>query len=258
MGAYLKLIRLPSFLFMLLQATPRAGVGELPIGVVNHWQYYNNAGWVAFQNRDFVSAEKKFNAGIKILSPYQKDCQPLLARSYTDLARALSSQKKFAAAEPWAKRALQINESDPRIKAAKEYQSLMLLAQIERDLHRDKDAEPLLKRALALQKQALGPDHYQVALTLEDLAGVLDRLGNYPEAERFYSRAIAIHEKINPAENLALADALERYSAYLRRMNRPEAAESNEFRARTIRSTYAALRAKSTKNQSGPGSQQPN
>jgi tetratricopeptide (TPR) repeat protein len=258
MGPHLKLTKLPSFLFLLLQATPRGGVGELPMGVVSHWQYYNNAGWISFQNGNFADAAKKFNAGIKILNPYQKDCQPLMARSYADLARALSSQKKFAEAEPWAKRALQINESDPRIRAAKEFQSLILLAQIERDLHHDKEAEPLFKRALALQKQALGADHYQVALTLEDLAAVLDHLGNYPEAERFYRRAIVIHEKINPAENLALADALERYSAYLKRMNRPDAAESYEFRARTIRSTYAALRAKSTKNQSGLGSQQPN
>jgi tetratricopeptide (TPR) repeat protein len=240
--------RLLTFLPTLYVSTSIAVAQNFPLGVVSHWQYYNNAGWIAFQNGDYVKAGQKFDAAIQILRPYQKIDQRLLARSYSDFARVLYAQKRYADAEPLAKWALQVREADPRIKPDAVFQSVLLLAQIQREQRRDKEAEPLFKQALALQIQALGAEHYQIALTLDDLAAISVNLGKYPEAETLYRRAIAIHEKINPLKNLALAETLEHYAAFLRRINRAADAGSNEFRARTIRNTHAAGRAKADAN----------
>jgi Tfp pilus assembly protein PilF len=210
---------------------------------VSHWQYYNNAGWIAFQNGDLATAEKKFTAAITILRPYEKINQRLLARTYHDLARVLVARKRYADAEQLAKWSLHIRESDQRTKPEAVFENLLLLAQIARERHHDKEAESLFKRVLALQIQALGPEHYQIALTLDDLAAIAVKLGGFPEAEGLYRRAVAIHEKVNPLENLALAETLEHYATFLRRVNRAADAESQEFRARTIRNVHATRRA---------------
>ena len=213
------------------------------MGVVSHWQYYNNAGWLAFQNGDLATAEKKFTAAITILRPYEKINQRLLARTYHDLARVLVARKRYADAEQLAKWSLHIRESDQRTKPEAIFENLLLLAQIARERHHDKEAASHFKRVLALQIQAPGPEHYQIALTLDDLAGIAVNLGEFPEAEELYRRAVAIHEKVNPVENLALAETLEHYATLLRRVNRAADAESQEFRARTIRNVHATRRA---------------
>jgi tetratricopeptide (TPR) repeat protein len=230
-------------LSILAQPWSHANAQNFPMGVVSHWQYYNNAGWLAFQNGDLGTAEKKYTAAIKILRPYEKIDQRLLARTYHDLARVLVARKRYADAEQLAKWSLHIQEPDLRTKPEAIFQNVLLLAQIARERHHDKEAESLFKRVLALQIQALGPEHYQIALTLDDLAAIAVNLGEYPEAEDLYRRAVAIHEKVNPLENLALAEALEHYATFLRRDNRATDAESQEFRARTIRNVHATRRA---------------
>ncbi|MBV8606478.1 MAG: tetratricopeptide repeat protein, partial [Singulisphaera sp.] len=62
--------------------------------------------------------------------------------------------------------------------------------------HRARYAEagPLYRRALAICEQALGPDHPDTALSLNNLAALYDAQGRYVEAEPPYRRALAISE----------------------------------------------------------------
>ena len=60
---------------------------------------------------------------------------------------------------------------------------------------RYEDAEPLLKRSLAIREQALGPDHPDVAGSLNNLAVLYKAQGRYGEAEPLYERSLAISEK---------------------------------------------------------------
>jgi tetratricopeptide (TPR) repeat protein len=53
----------------------------------------------------------------------------------------------------------------------------------------------LFKRSLAIREKALGPDHPDVAISLNNLAGLYDKEGRYAEAEQFYKRALTIGEK---------------------------------------------------------------
>ncbi len=50
-------------------------------------------------------------------------------------------------------------------------------------------------QALAIQEKALGPDHPDVAIDLNNLAGLLYAEGDYAGAEPLYRRALAIDEK---------------------------------------------------------------
>ena len=56
-------------------------------------------------------------------------------------------------------------------------------------------AEPLYRRALAIDEKALGPDHPGVAIDLNNLAALLYTKGDYAAAEPLYRRALAIDEK---------------------------------------------------------------
>lgn len=57
------------------------------------------------------------------------------------------------------------------------------------------EAEPLYARALAIVEKALGPDHPNVAMSLNNLAELYRMNGAYAKAEPLYARALAIWEK---------------------------------------------------------------
>jgi CHAT domain-containing protein len=70
------------------------------------------------------------------------------------------------------------------------------LAALYRAQGRYTEAEPLYKRALAIDEKALGPDHPDVGRDLNNLARLYDARGRYAEAEPLYKRALAIDEKV--------------------------------------------------------------
>ncbi len=51
------------------------------------------------------------------------------------------------------------------------------------------------KRALAIREKALGPDHPNVATSLNNLALLYHKQGRYVDAEPLYKRALVIFEK---------------------------------------------------------------
>src|SRR5712664_1632016 len=57
------------------------------------------------------------------------------------------------------------------------------------------EAVPLVQRALAIREKILGPEHPDVAASLDNMAGLYRDQGKYAEAEVLYRRALAIGEK---------------------------------------------------------------
>jgi tetratricopeptide (TPR) repeat protein len=53
-------------------------------------------------------------------------------------------------------------------------------------------AEPLFKRSLAIWEKALGPDHPNVSLSLENIAELYRKTGREQEAEELAKRAAGI------------------------------------------------------------------
>ena len=71
-----------------------------------------------------------------------------------------------------------------------------------------RDAEEPLTQALALREQALGPEHPDVATSLNNLAVLYHAQGQYAKAEPLYQRALAIREKALGPEHPDVATSL--------------------------------------------------
>ena len=89
-----------------------------------------------------------------------------------------------------------------------------------------------------INEKALGPEHPQVAIDLNNLAVLYKIQGLFEEAEPLYKRSLAISEKALGPEHPNVAQSLENYAALLRETGRASKAEKLEVRARAIRATY--------------------
>ena len=69
------------------------------------------------------------------------------------------------------------------------------LARLLQDTNRLAEAEPLMRRALAIDEKSSGPDHPNVAIRLNNLARLLQATNRLAEAEPLFRRALAIFEK---------------------------------------------------------------
>ena len=82
--------------------------------------------------------------------------------------------------------------------------SLNNLALLYRAQGKYTEAEPLFRRALAVWEKALGPEHPNVAMALENYAALLRKTNRAAEAAKLEARAQAIrakHAKENPPKN---------------------------------------------------------
>ena len=70
------------------------------------------------------------------------------------------------------------------------------------------EAIPLAQRTLAITEKVLGPEHPDVALSLNNLAELYQDQGNYKEAEPLFQRALAIKEKVLGPEHPHVALSL--------------------------------------------------
>ena len=216
------------------------------LGALREWMRNTEEAARFVDRGDYVKAEQRLNLAIKEIRPYLPKTLRIMARSYCELARVLYHQKRYAEAEPLARWALSVRESDKTAKPESVFQCVYTLAMIQAAQKKHGEAERLFKRSLALQEENLGRDHINIDLTLNQLATVYVEQAKYADAEPLYLRSIAIQERKLPAENLDLADAAEKYAALLRLMKRDDDAGHWQARAQAIRDTVAtkAARAK--------------
>ncbi len=101
-------------------------------------------------------------------------------------------------------------------------------------------ARPDMTASEALwQVNALGPDHPDLAASLNNLAALYQAQGKYAEAEPLYKRSLAIAEKAFGPEHPIVAQALENYAALLRETGHPRDAPIMAARAKVIRAKHA-------------------
>jgi tetratricopeptide (TPR) repeat protein len=193
---------------------------------------------------DYVKAEQRLNVAIKEIRPHLPDTRQIMARSYCELARVLYHQKRYAEAEPLAKWALLVRDSDKKSKPESVFECVYTLGLIHFAQKHHGEAEQLLRRALALQERNLGHDHVNCVIVLNQLAVVLVEQAKYKDAEPVYLRSIAIHERMTPDENLDLADTAEKYAMLLRLMKRFDDADGWHARALAIRDNVATKTAR--------------
>ena len=63
------------------------------------------------------------------------------------------------------------------------------------------EAEPLYKRSLAIHENVLGPNHPEVAMSLNNLALLYTHQGRYADAEPLYKRSLSINEELLGADH---------------------------------------------------------
>ncbi len=95
------------------------------------------------------------------------------------------------------------------------------------------------QRSLAIRENALGPEHPDVAQSLNNMAELYLARGRYAEAEPLHKRALAIWEKAVGPKHPHVAASLENYAALLRMLNRVAEAVTLEDRAKVIRAKNA-------------------
>ncbi len=88
---------------------------------------------------------------------------------------------------------------------------------------------------MRLGTEEFGPKDPPTAALLNNLAGLYQAQGRYPEAEPLYQRSLAITEKALGPEHPHVAQSLENYAALLRQTARADEAERMEARAKAIR-----------------------
>jgi tetratricopeptide (TPR) repeat protein len=99
---------------------------------------------------------------------------------------------------------------------------------------RHAEAEPLMRRALAIDEQSLGPEHPKVAIRLNSLVGLLEATNRLAEAESLMRRALAIDEQSLGAGHPRVATDLNNLAHLLRATNRLAEAEPLMRRALAI------------------------
>lgn len=107
-------------------------------------------------------------------------------------------------------------------------------ATLLRWLARYSEAEPLYRRALAIEELSFGSDHPNVATRLNNLAGLLRNINALIEAESLYRRALAIDEAGYGSDHPEVATDLINLAGLLRATNRLAEAEPLYRRALTI------------------------
>jgi tetratricopeptide (TPR) repeat protein len=96
------------------------------------------------------------------------------------------------------------------------------------------EAEPLMRRALAIGERSLGPDHPRVATHLNNLAQLLRATNRLGEAEPLMRRALAIAERSPGPDHASVATHLNNLARLLADTNRLGEAEPLYRRALAI------------------------
>ena len=115
----------------------------------------------------------------------------IAARNLTRLAEWEESREHRDAALALYRRALAREESAAQVNPVRVAARLNDVAR----LVRPKEAEPLLRRALAMQQKELGARHPETAVTMDNLSNVLLAIGRPAEAEPLARRALEILEE---------------------------------------------------------------
>jgi len=178
----------------------------------------------------FDDAERAYRRTGTILEAIDADPEDVAAL-WHNLGGLAHARRDFAAAEPLARRAVEIRSRalGPRHVATLLDRSAH--AAILDGLGRHDEAEASIRDILRDLEAALGTDHPEVAVALNNLAAIVQRRGDLPQAEALYRRVIAIKESRLGGESPALAVPLNNLGSVLRAADRPDEARAAFERA---------------------------
>jgi tetratricopeptide (TPR) repeat protein len=141
----------------------------------------------------YVEAEAAYLAAVK--HEEETGHSSRLAMALNNLAVLCSERQRYADAERYAIRALDVLGKSPHADDALLSRTLYNLGTIYHAQARYADAIPVFSRAVSIQEQLFGKSHSELALMLNNLAESHRCLAQYDRAEPLYRRALSIQEK---------------------------------------------------------------
>src|ERR1700722_13335448 len=153
---------------------------------------------------------------------------------YHNIGGMLHAKGDFTAAEPPGRRAWEISRRLLGEDAPQTLFDAVAYAAILDGLQRYDESEAIYRRALVIFEKTFGPEHYEVASNLHNLAAVVCSRGDLAQAEKLYRRALAVKEKLLGADSTDAALTLNNLGALLTRAGRPEEGAGLLQRAFTI------------------------
>jgi tetratricopeptide (TPR) repeat protein len=150
-----------------------------------------------------------------------------VAQFLYELALTRQQQGQQNTADLLARRALKIYEDAGGGRRRPELgMVLSLLGTIADELGRHDEAEAFHTRALAIAEAAFGPESFNTAASLNNLANAYRKRGEFAKAEPAYERALAILEKVAGPESPRLMLALGNLAANRIGQGRADEAEA--------------------------------
>ena len=169
-----------------------------------------------------------------ILWPLTAEAQMTLWEKYQRAGVQAYKQGSYAEAEQQFTTALEEAErlglSDQHLTIPLATLALVYSAQNQPD-----KAEPLYQRLFMLREKTLGPEHLEVAASLDNLAEVYEAQGQYSRAEPFYQRALTIREKTLTPNHPGIATSLDNLAGIYEAQGQHSKAEPLYQQALTMR-----------------------
>jgi tetratricopeptide (TPR) repeat protein len=159
-----------------------------------------DVGLAALYERDYPRATGELKEALKTREAKLAQDQKAVVNAAFVLGKSFYKQGKYRDAVTAYERCLQLSPGDTTV-----VNNLAVSLHDSGDFAR---AEPLYRRALAIDEKALGPEHPDVAISLNNLASLSKDKGDYAGAEPLLRRALAIDEKALGPEHPNVAAGL--------------------------------------------------
>lgn len=218
-------------LFRRALAAATAGFGPHSIEAA---ELHNDLGMTFKYLGRFVEAEAAYSSAAAILDGLPDVDLEDLAALYHNLGGLAHARGDFATAEPLARRAIEIRAQAVDARAPALLLDRSAHAAILSGLGRTEEAEASIRDLLGDLEPALGPDHPEVAVAINNLAAILQRKGALADAETLYRRVIAIREARLGVDSATLAGPLNNLGTVLRALGRASAATRAWTRAERL------------------------
>ena len=154
----------------------------------------NNLATVLSAQGKFSDAEKMYAQVLQLDEKSLGEAHPKIAEDLGNFAQVYVDEGKYSVAEGMLEHALNIEQQAAPVSGNMAWLMTGLGSLFERE-GRYNDAAQLLTAALNIQAKVLGPDHPEIATTLDNLGNVYYKMGRDGDAENFYRTAINIREK---------------------------------------------------------------
>jgi len=119
--------------------------------------------------------------------------------------------------------------------------ALSNIGEVQRAQSRYTEADASFQRALRIKREILGPNHPDIATSLNNLAALRQDFGDLEGAEKLYLDAVPIREKQSPVDRPALASLYNNIGTLHRKTGRLQTAEGHIKKAVNFGRSPSAL-----------------